>query len=231
MWNIHPFFGAMLKANFDNKFVMIKIYTTQHTYFNSLSNICQLQDYIHTQAHIKKKKKKTTTVDKPALTCYNSMGLYTHRHSLLPVRQCPSCEHPPDFGRMFTNPPPGSSIVFSKCYQPCSESPLSSKLGIESKDPTVDEHLTAKEEAEKSLTLKGELWRKSDPWCLSFTQTCAGGCTGTGRRWKHTWGLVYDPWSSYRPPQSADHSLPSLWRHRQRNMSQKGRFNAVWMMF
>lgn len=49
---------------------------------------------------------------------------------------------------------------------------------------------------------------------LALTQTCAGGCRGTGRRWRRTWGPACGPWSSCRPPRSAGRSLPSPCRHR-----------------
>lgn len=79
--------------------------------------------------------------------------------------------------------------------------------------PALDLHSASGwvQRMKKRMSVKGE---------LLFTQTCAGGCRGTGRRWRRTWGLVYDPWSSCRPPRSAGRSLPSLCRHRQRNTSQ-----------
>lgn len=79
--------------------------------------------------------------------------------------------------------------------------------------PALDLHSASgwAQRMKKRMSVKGELF---------FTQTCAGGCRGTGRRWRRTWGLVYDPWSSCRPPRSAGRSLPSLCRHRQGNTSQ-----------
>ncbi len=121
------------------------------------------------------------------------------------------CEPPAACGGMITNLPLGGSVVLSKC------SNAMQALNLCSAQSQV---FTTKKKL-KRMTLKGEPCNRFDPLLLSFTQTCAGGCRGTGRRWRHTWGLVYDPWSSCRPPRSAGRSLPSLWRRTEKRKSER----------
>lgn len=123
-------------------------------------------------------------------------------------------------GWMFTDPPPGGGLVFSKCTHASFGSPLSSSTAQSTENK---QNLPVFNTWQRRGLKKFEpqmVQDDDDPRRLSFTQTCAGDCRGTGRRWRHTWDLVYAPWSSCHPPRSAGRTQPSLWRHKQKNTSE-----------
>lgn len=98
---------------------------------------------------------------------------------------------------LFTKQPPGGVTVLSKCsvFQPRTS-------GV---PPLVGRGVWRRGRERRGEERRGRVQTEG----AGITRTCAGGCKGTGRRWRRTWGRACVPWSSCHPPRWACRSLPS----------------------